>query len=71
MASSLRASASATRLLRSSAFQTQSILPAARRYESSSSSSVPARKKEDSPLATPRSGAPIYNSPVDHATSYD
>ncbi|KAL2137219.1 hypothetical protein VTI74DRAFT_6430 [Chaetomium olivicolor] len=74
--SSLRTPASAARLLRSSACYARSsttLLPAARRFESSSAS-VPATKqeqdkKETSPMATLPRNAPDYNVPIDMATS--
>ncbi|KAK4130518.1 hypothetical protein BT67DRAFT_445576 [Trichocladium antarcticum] len=70
--SSLRTTASAARLLRS-ASQVRTVLPASRRFESSTG--VPAKKEEDkdkkerSPLATLASNAPDYNVPIDMATS--
>lgn len=70
--SSLRTTASAARLLRS-ASQVRAVLPASRRFESSTS--VPAKKdeekKERSPMATLPRNAPDYNVPIDMATSYD
>ncbi|KAK4040586.1 ETC complex I subunit conserved region-domain-containing protein [Parachaetomium inaequale] len=73
--SSLRTTASAARLLRTASHARTAVLPAARRYESSSSSStaVPAKteqeKKETSPMATLPRNAPDYNVPIDMATS--
>jgi len=64
---SLRASSSAVRLLRNAP---QRIVPATRRFESSSLGSVPARN-EDSPMATLKRDSPDYNVPVDKATSYE
>jgi hypothetical protein len=79
--SSLRTTASAARLLRSATHARTALLPATRRYESSSatdsSTSVPAKtdkteqqKKEMSPMATLPRNAPDYNVPIDMATSY-
>ena len=69
---SLRASSSAARLLRGAS---QRILPATRRYESSSSSSpdvpVPALKKEHSFGSTPVRNSPDYSIQPDKATSYE
>ncbi|KAK5658217.1 hypothetical protein OQA88_2192 [Cercophora sp. LCS_1] len=59
---SLRATASAARMLRGAS---QRIIPVTRRFESTSSS-VPA---ETSPMATLKRDAPEYSSPVDKATS--
>ncbi|KAK4097018.1 hypothetical protein N658DRAFT_500953 [Parathielavia hyrcaniae] len=74
--SSLRPTASAARLLRSASHaRATSILPAARRYESSSAKTteVSAKgdeaKKELSPMATLPRNAPDYNVPIDIATS--
>ncbi|KAK3391104.1 ETC complex I subunit conserved region-domain-containing protein [Podospora didyma] len=69
MASLRTTSTSAARLLRGASSQVArpaAVLPATRRFESSSS--VPA-KKEDSPLAVPSHNAPVYGIPVDKATS--
>ena len=60
---SLRAS-SAVRLLRG-ASHTRSILPAARRFESS----IPLIQKEELPLTTPRHNVPEYDVHTDKATS--
>ncbi|KAK3324760.1 ETC complex I subunit conserved region-domain-containing protein [Cercophora scortea] len=68
MSSSLRTASSAARTLRTASLA-RSIVPATRRFESSSSTSVPAKKKEDSPLATPSQNAPDYSVAVDKATS--
>jgi NADH dehydrogenase (ubiquinone) Fe-S protein 4 len=76
--SSLRTTASAARLLRTATHARTAVLPAARRYESSSSLSkdpiaVPVKteqvKKETSPMATLPRNAPDYNVPIDMATS--
>ncbi|KAH6619131.1 ETC complex I subunit conserved region-domain-containing protein [Chaetomium sp. MPI-SDFR-AT-0129] len=68
---SLRTTASAARLMRSASHARTTILPATRRYESSTA--VPAKteqqKKEESPLATLPRNAPDYNVPIDMATS--
>lgn len=72
--SSLRTTASATRLLRTATQARAAVLPASRRYESATR--VPAKKsdeedKERSPLATLPRNAPDYNVPIDMATSYE
>ncbi|KAL1844615.1 hypothetical protein VTK73DRAFT_2169 [Phialemonium thermophilum] len=64
MASSLRTSAAASRLLRNAAAR-PSTVPALRRYESS----VPLTHKEEPPLTTPRHNAPDYSAHTDRATS--
>ena len=70
---SLRTTASAARLLRSASHARTAVLPATRRYESSTS--VPAKteqqKKETSPMATLPRNAPDYSVPIDMATSYE
>jgi NADH dehydrogenase (ubiquinone) Fe-S protein 4 len=70
MSSSLRTTASAARLLRSSSLP-RAVVPAARRFDSTK---VPvkaaAESKENSPLATLPRNAPDYNVPIDTATSY-
>ena len=72
--SSLRTTASAARLLRTASHARTTLLPAARRYESSSAP-VPAKteqqKKETSPMATLPRNAPDYSVPIDMATSYE
>ncbi len=69
--SSLRTTASATRLLRTASHTRTAVLPAARRYESSK---VPARtgqeKKETAAAGLPRN-VPDYRAPIDMATSYE
>ncbi|EAQ87172.1 hypothetical protein CHGG_03791 [Chaetomium globosum CBS 148.51] len=68
---SLRTTASAARLLCSASHARTAVLPAARRYESSTT--VPAKteqeKKETSPMATLPRNSPDYNVPIDMATS--
>lgn len=58
--------------MRSASHARTTILPATRRYESSTP--VPAKteqeKKEGSPLATLPRNAPDYNVPIDMATRY-
>jgi len=67
--SSLRTTASATRLLRTASHARTAVLPATRRYESSK---VPARtvqeKKETAAAGLPRN-VPDYSAPIDMATS--
>ncbi|KAK3353676.1 ETC complex I subunit conserved region-domain-containing protein [Lasiosphaeria hispida] len=60
----LRTTVSAARMLRGAS---QRVVPATRRFESSSS--VPAKKPEDSPMATLKRDTPDYRVPVDKATS--
>ncbi|KAK4218659.1 ETC complex I subunit conserved region-domain-containing protein [Rhypophila decipiens] len=66
--SSLRATASAARLLRG-ASQVRSMVPATRRFESTIADVPVTAKKEDSPLATPSRDSPDYKVPTDKATS--
>ena len=69
--SSLRTTASATRLLRTASHARTAVLPATRRYESSK---VPVRtgqeKKETAAAGLPRN-VPDYSAPIDMATSYE
>lgn len=74
--SSLRTTASAARLLRTASHARTAVVPATRRYESSTTTtSVPAKteqeKKEASPMATLPRNAPDYNVPIDMATKYE
>ncbi|KAM7190738.1 ETC complex I subunit conserved region domain containing protein [Rhypophila sp. PSN 637] len=66
--SSLRATASAARLLRG-ASQVRSMVPATRRFESNIADVPVTAKKEDSPLSALSRDSPDYRVPTDKATS--